>query len=368
MDDLQEVLTKTINIVENDQVLNDIVTRCVIETLDKYQQKLNVGMQDSVTDLLDQFKKQMEIEIFELSRTWTLQSRRQRQLLPANCRFASSKGHSTIFVIENDPGERCVNLQNSILHKELTVNDYRNTSFHTLRFPYVLFFFQFKTQTRVSAEPTDEFVQLYVAWRKSPLETIDDPLFVPYMTNLHANYNVCLGTSFLRATYSGKPVSVVCAEIQNYFWSSVFNSDLADFWWLKSRHPKIETVEAWERNSEDPFLFNDIELKPMGKTVKEMIDFCVANDEDASQLRHLLADHIEKCSQELFSRVMRYFKKTKFDKFYPKDVKDSLKTAISGITSELSELVTLLQKRVQSSCIAREEDTKPVGHFWQPFE
>ena len=47
---------------QNPALANDILTRVVIPTLDKFQKKINAGLQDSVSDLLDQFKKEIETE------------------------------------------------------------------------------------------------------------------------------------------------------------------------------------------------------------------------------------------------------------------------------------------------------------------
>ena len=83
---------------ELDLLVQDILTKIVIETLHKYQQKVNVGIQDSMGDLLDNFKQKITQAIFDVANTWRA-SNQKPVLFPRGCRFCYARGESTIFVI-----------------------------------------------------------------------------------------------------------------------------------------------------------------------------------------------------------------------------------------------------------------------------
>jgi len=352
---LDQVLRCTLDtlVENNDGLLNDILTRVVIDTLDKYQQKLNVGVSDSIGDLLEQFRKRIEIDIFDVGQKWSAsnQLRDDKAILPRNCRFFCSKGRSTIVVIENDSCRRTLALASG-----LAGYTHGLVQRHNLLLPYTLFVFHFKKEVA-----HDRLSAVYTAWRPQSLTNLMDRVYDPLLPNIHKNYMVCLGDM----NTTGRAISEICETTLSSYWQSTFNTDLADFWWSKRNHVPIKDVETWERNSDNPFLFNSISLTHSGKTVESMIDFCLQNEEDpdGSKLRHRLVECIEGCSTELFTRMMKYFKRVKFDKLYPKDIRENLKSSVSDITKEISDIASQMQIELQS---LGEPTANKSNHSWVP--
>jgi hypothetical protein len=81
-----------------------------------------------------------------------------------------------------------------------------------------------------------------------------------------------------------------------------------------------------------------------------MVDFCCVAESDTNsvELRKRLADKIETCSKEMFDKVMKYFKKTKFDRFYPKDVQDNFAQSMEELLKEICDIVLVLQNDLNS--------------------
>lgn len=348
---LKKALDETLSLVskENQPLVSDVLTKVVIDCLDKFQKKVNVGLQDSITDLLDQFKRDIQKEIFEIGQNWTLATRNEKFLLPNNCRFVSSKGLSTIVVIEQEPMRRSLTIDRGLLGTNTLATRTNQTTRVSLLFPYVLFVLQWKNNRLANA---------YTAWRKEPIRQLTDDVFNPIVPNTHDNYAICTGDINI-------PNGDISSGVENVisdYWQSIFNTDLATFWWEKARIPQISTVEIWEENSDDAFLFNDINLRSKNKTLEEMIDFCclAESDPNSVELRKRLSDTIETCSIEMFNKLIRYFKKTGFERFYPKDVQESVVKSMETILNEICDIVLALEQDLQS--ISKTEKS----HGWKP--
>lgn len=353
---LRKALKETTEAIaaNNEPVINDILTKVVIETLDRFQKKVNVGLQDSISDLLDQFKLDIEREIFEIGQQWTLATRHEKFLFPKNCRFVYSKGSSTIVVIEQEPIRRSITVDRGLFGLDL-VRRMNQTSRVSLLFPYVIFVLQWKDSRLVNA---------YTAWRKEPIRLLSDPVFDPIMPNTHENYAICTGD----VRMPSGDISLGSENVISSYWQSVFNTDLSNFWWNKKLHPKITTLETWVENSDDPFLFNDINLSSKHKTLENMVDFCcIAEvDPDSVELRKRLADKIELCTTDMFSKVMKYFKKTKFDRFYPKEVQENVALSMEGLLKEIYDILSVLQNDLDT-IVVNSKNRKDVDNYgWQP--
>ena len=90
---------------------------------------------------------------------------------------------------------------------------------------------------------------------------------------------------------------------------------------------------------------------------------------DEDEFRHRLSESIDACVKTLFSKIMRYFKKTKFEKHSPKDVTETLKSAIIKATGDLTDVVRVLDKEIQSLtiCSVAKHDFVRVGNFWMNY-
>lgn len=87
------------------------------------------------------------------------------------------------------------------------------------------------------------------------------------------------------------------------------------------------------------------------------------------EFRHRLSESIDACVKTLFSKILRYFKKTKFEKHSPKDVTETLKSAIIKATGDLTDIVRALDKEIQSLTISRgkKHDFVRVGNLWTNY-
>ena len=344
-------------------LVDSVLTQVVLSTVKQYQRKLNVGVQDSVSDLLDTFKQKITQTIFEVSDRWRAASRSDISLFPKNCRFCYSRGRSTIIVIEQDPLVRSLKFAEA-MQGEVLGSRRRGEERVTLSLPYSIFFLHFVN---------GRFRHLYVGWRTRPLETLQDYVSRPLLPNIHDNLNVCLGGHLPMS--EGDSISQQTDVVLNDFWSSEFNQDLADrSWWQKGHiDDRLRSGDMWANKSlEDPMFILSVEFRRV-HTVQEMLNF-VANAEeepvDESHFRHRLAEEIDKHVESLFSKILKYFKKTKFEKHFPKGVQVELAKAISDSTKELVDVLYAVHVEVNKlaeDCRKERGIVQPQSVFWEEY-
>lgn len=351
IEETQKVLTTT-------GLANDILTRVVIAKLDQFQNKISIGMQDSVTDLLDQFRKEIEQEILGITQTWMISSNGENFLFPINCRYVYSKGQTTVVVIEQPPGRRTVSLHRDLLNQPNSEKIRRVN----LLFPYVLFVFKWQNKKLIDA---------YTGWRSSPIGRLNDPVFNPILPNIHKNYQICWGN----VVFANKEINIGCEEAITAFWSSLFNNDLSDFWWEKQQFDPISTLSLWEENSDNPFLFNEFQLASISsqpRTLQDLLDFCTQNEHalDENELRKLISHKIDYTLNKMFKGIMRYFKNSKFDKFYPKDIQNSLKDGIQPLLDEILDFLIIFENEIKLIQKNQKIDytVEAKGVFWKNGE
>jgi hypothetical protein len=309
------------------KISEEILTKIVIECLKNYQKKINVGVQDSFSDLLDLFKQAISEIIFDHAATWRVATQRNAILFPANCRFLYTKGNKTIAVVEEKPQIRSLLLKESITNSP--------TRRFGLALPYTVFVVVFKD---------DKFGNLYAGWRNSPLQKLEDILYRPLLSNIHINLSVCTGEIALNKDDEiGKKVQ----DVISFFWNSQFNHDLSNLWNEKQNyHVNLTTAESWEHFSklDSSFILNTNLLT--GSSVINIINHCTMYElePDETTLCHSLTNKIDECIVDLFKRVMNYFQRSKFEKYYPKDLQDELKSALQFASNEYSKSIKVLQE------------------------
>lgn len=325
----------------------DILTRVVVETIHKYQQKINVGIQDSVGDLLDNFKIKITNSIIDASSKWRI-ANRDYVLFPRGCRFAYSKGQQTIFVLEQEPQLRSLLLRKTLVDSNASMGNERIA----LALPYVVFIIHLKN---------NKFTNLYSGWRNSPLQSIHDTLARPILPNIHDNLAVCTG-SINNSIYAMEP-NQMCLEIINHFWNSEFNNDLSHFWNTRFEiDSRLGCVRNWSKESQqDPTFILQIKQKPE-KSIKHFIDLLTRheNEADETQLRHKLTESIDLCVNHLFYKILRYFKNTKFEKYHPKEIKDLLTKIMVKANSEFSDMVFAIKREIEKLQKELDHATIPV--------
>lgn len=163
---------------------------------------------------------------------------------PIGTRFSISKGRMRVFVIEQSPAKRTIQVMEA-------AGD-RSKKFE-LSYPYVIFFVVMRNK---------QFDSLYVTFRKEPLHKIDDELLCPAFANIHDDFQVC---------FTGPRTSETLAEtaesaIAN-FWGGRFKlSDISEY--LTSQ---IDLEEWRSRSSRDALFGLSFAWRRSNKTVKSLI-------------------------------------------------------------------------------------------------
>lgn len=341
-------------------LVNDILTKVVIETLHKYQQKVNVGVQDSISDLLDNFKQKITQEIFDIAGTWKV-ANREPVMFPRGCRFCWTKGESTIFIIEQDPQIRSLSMAAGMLGQSYSYAAHEQTEYIALALPYVVFIVHFRA---------NEFAGLYCGWRRQPLGDLSDMLCRPLLPNIHDTLNVCTGWS-AAAHYGQGSMAERTMNIITNFWSSTFNNDIAEAWWSKFRiHRSLATAKSWAKKSaEDSSFILQVNLHET-RSVQYVLDLLVMHEQepDENAFRHRLSENIDGCIEKLSSGILRYFKKTKFERYHPTEITDVVKQIIQEAVRELADVVFVLDaevKKLASDVRPASVPMEGLGKYWR---
>lgn len=359
-----EVAKKKIG-TQNNQLVEDILTKVVVEALRKYQQKVNVGIVDSVSDIIDNLKNNLIDEVLLSSQGWMVGQNRKLLLFPKNCRFLYTRGRSVIAVIEDRPGPRTLKLDNNLLGRQNPHHSGVVTP-HSLALPYTVFILAFDNDLR---NDKVSFRNLYLFWNKSPLGALDDQLFQPLLPNLHQNMTVCTGHDL----YADINASLTqqCEQIVGHFWNSNFNPDLGDKWWGRSSiDARLGSIESWKSLSQDDPLFAlSLSLRPAVKLREAINTASAAHIEvslDMEAVKKRLVEIVDKASSEIEHGLMKYMKKTKFDKFFPNDVKENLSGAISTIADEIVVILNRMTYDLHQIEESASRNGKDVTHYgWQ---
>jgi hypothetical protein len=351
---LKEITRNTLQTQANLKPLaSEVLTNVVLPTISAYQQKINVGVQDSLGDLLDVFKQKVSEHVFNTAAGWQIYNH-DNFLLPRGCRFCFSKGKSVIVVIEQDPQLR------SLLMNDCMVDREKQPQYDdlvdgvpvriTLAIPYTVFIFRF---TRSELHEHLLFQSVDCGWRTTPLRSIDDVLSHPLLPNIHDGMRVCFGSAGNTPETNEPTVSTKCEDIIGLFWNSRFNHDLANYWWNKGSYDsRLRTGNTWnEASLEDSTFILHVNLpcnpeKTVGYFVEALTQ--TEDEPDRNGLRHRLSESIDQCVEALFSKVMRYFKKTKFDKYHPQDILNELTKAVEKANAELQELTFVIHHELES--------------------
>ncbi len=335
-----------------DQLAAGVLSDIVLETMKKYQLKLNVGVQDSVSDLLDNFKTSMTTTLVNALSKWKLPGD-DIGVFPDNCRFYFKKGDHTVIVIEAPPSVRTLTF---------TYDQFNcpGTNRYTLGLPYSVFVVHFDK---------DKFAGLYHGWRRQPLRSIDDHVSPPCLPNTHSNFAVCVSEK----TYSGnlgEQVSQIVAD----FWASSFNHDLETFFLAgRNMFATMSSMSAWEQNTElNPLFILGLRLEDVGenRSVRDTLDLITtyAVEKEVVDIRKKITEEVDEVTGLLFARIMRYFKNTKFDRYHPTAIKEALAGHFSKSNEHLTNLLIATEnKLLQATKISEPEPTPdfiPVSSYW----
>lgn len=350
-------------VVETDfqHIAEEILNQVVLETMKGYQARVNIGVQDSVSDLLDTFKRKISAAIFETAAGWKIPSRKL-VLFPRGCRFCYQKGTSTILVIEHEPQIRTLCFDRSILNVARTHDS--GSERVALAIPYAIFIAHFVH---------DEFKNLYTGWTQRSLSNLEDMIYPPFLPNVQTTLNVCLGKNVMHELRSISGIEAKIDRVIASFWGSQFNNDLSEFWWQKERFDsRLATVRSWARSSEtDPLFILLVRLNENKKrSIQSLLDLLTTFEEekDENAMRHALAEEVDKCVQGLFAKIMRYFKNNKFEKHYPKDATAVVQEVVKSVSFELSDVIFALDNEIRKLGLEIKQNKDipvvPRGPLW----
>ena len=332
----------------------NILNTVVADVLTKFHHRLGVGVEDSVSDLLDDFKQKVVNQIINEADRWKI-PKSDIVIFPRNCRFFYEKGDSTIVVIEDEPKKRTVKLGNLVPSR---ASEFRRVGY-TLPMPYVVYVFHIKEFRLVNA---------YIGWRSTPLVKTADKLARPLLPNSHDNLEVCWGGT--NGIIAAPSVAEVCDKAITQYWTSDFNGDLRSRWDNRGDvSDKLLDVNRWV--AEDTMFMMSLNYHlPTDSTVEDKVKQITGHldEPDMDKIRHGLLDLTEKCSEILFSKIIGYFKRVRPERFYPKDItallKDSLETCVKDyldIFYVLQFEYNKLEKRIQES---EGREVRKCGPFW----
>ena len=190
--------------------------------------------------------------------------RDQTLLLPPGTRVVRTAGPNTAFVVELAPQVRRLRWGTGRTGDDGPYREVR------LAFPYViclLLFFR------------EEFEDLRLYYRTSPLQALTDPLFCPNLLNVQGGNDLMASC---RACVRGRPedlgnypIAEQVPRLLEFFWETGFNADVKDdaFTRSLSLDPRIASVEAWARaTAADPLFVMQVPWMPAGCTLGEAIE------------------------------------------------------------------------------------------------
>lgn len=190
--------------------------------------------------------------------------RDQPLLLPTGTRVVRTAGPNTAIVVELAPQVRRLRWGSGRMGEEGPYREVR------LAFPYViclLIFFR------------EEFEDLRLYYRMSPLQALTDPLFCPNLLNVQGGNDLMASC---RACVRGRPEDLgnypIAEQVRlllEFFWETGFNADVKDDAFTRSRSldPRIASVEAWATaTAADPLFVMQIPWMPAACTLVEAID------------------------------------------------------------------------------------------------
>jgi len=346
---LQLATDKTLASLGNlENMAKDVLDIVVSDVMTKFHHKLGAGVEDSVADLLDDFKQKIVDQIINEANRWRV-PKSDIVIFPKNCRFFYEKGDNTIVVIEEEPRKRSIRLRGDLTGG----SDER----HSLPMPYVVFIFNIKGL---------KITNTFIGWRSTPLMRTSDRLARPLLPNCHSNLEVCWGSGEL-AKIKGDSIAELTENAITHYWSGQFNGDLSDRW-KEKLHPDL-VLGRWS-NQDTLFMMSLDYHKPGDQTVEQKIKSLAGHIDEPNmdEIRHRLFDLTQKHSDILFSKIIRYFKKVKPERFYPKDVTDLLKGSLESCTRDYLDVFYLLQfeyNKLESRI--KESEGKVVkkrGAFW----
>lgn len=188
-------------------------------------------------------------------------------ILPSNCRYTKAINEkTTIFVIEDKPKIRKVRFNSN-----LNVSDIQNHGQHNLnacRFinnklmPYSLMLsFPYIVYIAVIEEDNNYFdiSDFKVFFRKHPISSINDYLYIANLWNLSGENNLCFGNHFDDFHKNDYSISKLFDKLNYEFWSRPFKAEYTSRHGMYRNHSRLHNFLVWAHYTQiDPtFIYSE---------------------------------------------------------------------------------------------------------------
>ena len=224
-------------------------------------------------------------------------------VLPYGTRIAYTKGHRTIFVIEQRPCVRSVSFTQRAVDGQSQSSPTKNGfTRYNLSFPYMYFFITYDGKKCVS-------FSIYL--RNKTIRNKGDVLYPVPLPNIFQDrgplhFPVCMGTGFWE-TMARLSMVDQANKLVAEFWQRTFNMHLGDGGY-KNTDPRIESLASWEAETKkDPMFVLTIDWqngKKLSDLLNTMLDWREKDhkmDGAEMALLQLLEQSADKAN-EMFSR------------------------------------------------------------------
>ena len=194
--------------------------------------------------------------------------------IPEGVVFVRRRGDFVALVIEEKPKARTVSWLTDDSPKHFGPDArYRKVR---LAFPFVVLVIVFRGGNLTGLQ------QCF--YRREPLTSLDNPLCFPNLYNVANGHGqlcwLCLAN--LRQDLSGLTWAERVRTIQQHLWGGGWNrsSEVHEgmsYWGAMRPDRRLDTLESWEQESRrDPYFAVNVDWKPVGKTVGQVVDEMLA--------------------------------------------------------------------------------------------
>ena len=218
-------------------------------------------------------------------------------ILPKTCRYVSkdNDGH-TIIVTEDEPQTRTVLFDIDISTMISTLNhsgklkeyefEYlvgpdapKPPYYLTLAFPYIVYICRFDTDNVLNG--------MKLFYRKNPITSLSDSLYIPNLTNISQEFNVCLGKPSINPDRNKLSLIEWYNEAMERFWRNSFNKDFIVNYQKYCDKQYVCDLLTWcYFSTKDPMFVFDVDWIPTGTILHKEINLIKSREEiDFGDLR-----------------------------------------------------------------------------------
>lgn len=207
-------------------------------------------------------------------------------ILPMNCRFYKEfPNGAKLVIVEEAPAIRTILLKQDVswaieiakmennyetygIEDWLKENSDSDIKKFSVAFPHIIYIFQML--------PSNDFKNLYIFVRPTPIKSYADPLFRIPLPNTGDDNHVCMGP---KGEINRKYVSTAIEGFINSYWNNIFNTDLSHLQReYQNNIPELSDPFRWQYLSHiDPMFVYRVEWIPAKLSVRNMINMISLN-------------------------------------------------------------------------------------------